>query len=447
LAAPSVGKVNLSLQKSLQTKARANILVSFADGTASALNQVSSRRFSSRGEQATAVYNALNAQAAISQKSVLEMLNSPRVFATKVQSFWISNQIFVEGADKNLIDSLASMDEISLIEEDQIIRLEEPKIADPSDVTILAEWGVDKIQSQQAWAIAGTGVGAIVGIIDTGARHTHEAIRDNFVGGTHAWYDPYGQVPNPTDGHGHGTHVTGTIAGILGLGVAPGAKWISCKGFTDSGSATTAGLIACGQFMACPHTYNGGSPDCTLAPHAVSNSWTLGASSGYDQVLTAWINANIIPVFANGNNGPTCSTTGYPAGSHLSISVGATTNTDAIASFSSRGPSSQGGGQAPDISAPGNAIVSAGIASDTARTTMSGTSMACPHAAGLVALLKSINPNANFTTIKNILESSADRNLVSSGQACAGIPDTSFPNYAFGFVRINALKAVQAIKT
>jgi len=197
--------------------------------------------------------------------------------------------------------------------------------------------------------------------------------------------------------------------------------------------------------MACPHTATGGNPDCSLKPDVVSNSWGGGyGQTWFDAVINAWHAVNIIPVFAQGNSGAACRTSNSPGDSNAGVlAVGATTSTDAIASFSSRGPSNFNT-QKPDISAPGNQIVSAGHVNDTARSTMSGTSMACPHVAGLIALLKSRNKNANYVTIKQILQDTADRNLLSSNQTCEGVPDTVFPNYTFGYGRINALKAVQA---
>jgi hypothetical protein len=71
--------------------------------------------------------------------------------------------------------------------------------------------------------------------------------------------------------------------------------------------------------------------------------------------------------------------------------------------------------------------------------------MACPHVAGLVAILKGKNPNASFDVIKANLQNNADRNLTSGGQTCQNIPDTQFPNYTFGFGRINAQRSAAAL--
>jgi subtilisin family serine protease len=76
---------------------------------------------------------------------------------------------------------------------------------------------------------------------------------------------------------------------------------------------------------------------------------------------------------------------------------------------------------------------------------MSGTSMACPHVAGLVGLLRSGNPNVSYANVKNILQNNADRNLSFSGQVCSGSSDSTWPNYTFGYGRVNALRSVNAL--
>jgi subtilisin family serine protease len=263
-----------------------------------------------------------------------------------------------------------------------------------------------------------------------------------------AWFNPYRPADaTPNDLHGHGTHVTGTIAGNNGIGVAPEAKWISCKGLNDQGSGTNANLIACFQYMACPHHHSGtgGGSDCTQAPHLVSNSWgSGGGNTAFNAALNTWHAADIWPVFAAGNSGPGCSSTGSPADSVSgTISVGATQESEAIASFSSRGPVRQTELN-PHISAPGQNVRSAGIASDTAYTTMSGTSMACPHAAGVLALMQAHTPSLAYGAAKTKLQDSANRTApVGTGATCGGVTDREWPNHIFGHGRIDAVAALQ----
>jgi subtilisin family serine protease len=443
-SAPSTSsKISPSLQTNLnlKSKTQVNIFVSLAQGTAEVLRKVSLQTYSSRSDRVTAVYNALNSHAAKSQKNILEFLAQPKFFANKVQSFWITNQIYVQGADASLIASLATFDEVSTIEEEQIVHLNEQPINSVGEESILAEANIEKVKAPEAWAAGFDGTGSVIGVIDTGARVTHEALQGSYRGSTHSWFNPYAQTATPADGHGHGTHVTGIVAGLqaTGIGVAPGAKWIACKGLNDQGSGTQAALISCGQFMTCPHTYAGQNPDCTAAPDAVTNSWGPVAAAFFQDVINAWRAAKIVPIFAQGASG-FCVASSPPAGV---IMVGATTADDGAATFSGGGPAGANGRITPDIVAPGQAIKSAGHTSDTAYVAFSGTSMAAPHVAGLVGILRGKNPGADFDEIYDTITSTAERNLKFSGRTCDGIPDDQFPNHSFGWGRIDCLAAVQ----
>jgi subtilisin family serine protease len=97
----------------------------------------------------------------------------------------------------------------------------------------------------------------------------------------------------------------------------------------------------------------------------------------------------------------------------------------------------------PDISAPGSDVRSAWHTGDTAYNTISGTSMACPHAAGTTALLLARNPNLSYAQVKSLLEEHADRNL-GSATTCGGTPPTARPNNIYGHGRINARAALAA---
>jgi bacillopeptidase F len=227
-SAPSTSsKVSPSLHITLKTKTHVNIFVSLTQGTAEVLDRVSVQKFASKSDRVTAVYNALNAHAAESQKYILEFLAQPKFFATHVQSFWITNQIYVQGADASLIASLANFDEVSRIDEEQIVHLNEQPISNSNgEESILAEANIEKVKAPEAWAAGFDGTGSVIGIIDTGARVTHEALHASYRGSTHSWFNPYAQTETPADGHGHGTHVTGIVAGsqASGIGVSPGAK-------------------------------------------------------------------------------------------------------------------------------------------------------------------------------------------------------------------------------
>lgn len=134
------------------------------------------------------------------------------------------------------------------------------------------EWGISKIAADKVWQTGNSGQNVLVGSIDTGVRYTHSSLHSNYVGAEkNGWYDPYAKSSEPNDQNGHGTHTMGTIAGSDGIGVAPGAKWLSCKGCKSNG-CTEKALLACGQYILCPTDTDGKNKDCSLAPHISSNT-------------------------------------------------------------------------------------------------------------------------------------------------------------------------------
>lgn len=142
----------------------------------------------------------------------------------------------------------------------------------------------------------------------------------------------------------------------FGIGSAPGAQWIACKGYKDDGSADLSAFTECGQFMVCPTDANGLNPDCTKTPHVTSNSWGVWPGTDYfEDILDVWHSVGIISMFSNGNEGLPCGDLLSPADSAKTMGIGATDMNDALAGFSSRGPSRYGVHK-PDVSAPGVGI-------------------------------------------------------------------------------------------
>lgn len=198
--------------------------------------------------------------------------------------------------------------------------------------------------------------------------------------------------------------------------------------------------------MTCPTTATGASKDCTKAPQIVSNSWGGGQDdSFYASTIKAWRSAGIIPVSANGNEGLAWKTANSPGDDANVIAVGATTLTDGLASFSSKGPSMTGLVK-PEISAPGQNVRSAWNTGTSAFNTISGTSMATPHVSGVIALMLSKRPALTYAHIKTAITGTADRTtLLSSGYTCGSTTDKTYPNNQYGYGRINALKAFNSV--
>jgi serine protease AprX len=233
---------------------------------------------------------------------------------------------------------------------------------------------------------------------------------------------------DPLDDNGHGSHCAGTIAGTT-YGVAPEAQILAVKVLSGSGSGSWQSVADGVQFVADYKDAKGKRVDVA--------SMSLGGGAPIQAVLrTAFDNAvklGVIFAIAAGNSGPSAKTIGTPGDQKDIVSVGATDINDNIASFSSRGPVVAYGDSyiKPDISAPGVNITSCWKGSATASNTISGTSMATPHVAGLMALIMQAKTGLKFEQMKSILETTA------LDLGAAGL-DTSF-----GWGRVQADKAVE----
>ncbi|MFF5368456.1 S8 family peptidase [Streptomyces sp. NPDC013187] len=232
-----------------------------------------------------------------------------------------------------------------------------------------APWGLDRID-QVSLPLSGTytypdsaGSGVTVYVIDTGVRITHQQISGRASHG----YDAVDGDNNASDGNGHGTHVATTIAGST-YGVAKKAKIVGVRVLNNSGSGTTAGVIAGIDWVTRNHS----------GPSVANMSLGGGASATLDTAVRNSIASGVTYAVAAGNSSTTASSSS-PARVAEAITVGATTSTDAKASYSNYG-------SALDIFAPGSSITAGWHTSDTATNTISGTSMATPHVAGAAAV-------------------------------------------------------------
>jgi subtilisin family serine protease len=392
------------------------------------------------------VYQQLTTVAEASQADLRASLDARGIDYT---SFWIANALLVEG-DRALVDELAGRTDVTSIEPNGSYPLIEPtKVELAPDAAISAiEWGVTNVNADQVWSDFGVfGEGVVVANIDTGVQSDHPALVAQYrgtVSGSHDynWFDPAGVCGGsaPCDNNGHGTHTMGTMVGDDGgtnqIGVAPEAQWIAAKG-CESNSCSSNSLLAAGQWMVAPTDSNGANPDPAMAPDVVNNSWGGGAGdTWYQATIDAWVSAGIFPMFAAGNAGSACGSASSPGDNPSAYAVGAYNINNTIASFSGRGPSGVDGDIKPDAAAPGVSIRSAfptdGYAS------LSGTSMASPHASGVVALLWAAVPTlrGDVAATRDVLDQSATD---ANDTQCGG---TAANNNVFGEGRLNALAAV-----
>jgi len=320
---------------------------------------------------------------------------------------------------------------------------------------------VAKVRAPDVWALGYTGQGIVVGGQDTGYDWEHPAIKGKYRGWTgfsadhnYNWHDAIhsgggscgADSPEPCDDNSHGTHTMGTMVGDDGggnqIGVAPGAKWIGCRNM-DQGNGTPATYSECFQWFIAPTDLSGQNPDSSKAPHVINNSWGCPEFEGCidPNVLKAVVEntraAGIAVVVSAGNSGPSCESVETPAAIYeASFTVGATFDSDLIATFSSRGPVTVDGSNRlkPDVTAPGVNVRSSVPGGGYA--TLDGTSMAGPHVAGQAALLISAQPElaGDVDSLEICIEETAFPRA--SGQNCGGIPFPEIPNHTYGWGRV-----------
>lgn len=441
------GKLFISNDRDLHL----NVILTLKNSTSSILDSLKMETFADRIDRINRITKMLKEFTTAAQTNVVNFLQAEQTLkGFTMETLWVTNQVIIWRADRELLHTLTmSFEEIEKIEDEKFIELDDPideiEFFDSRATgSNLKEhhWGVDDIDAPRVWQEGIKGSGVVVATIDTGVRYTHEALVDSFLG-DYGWYSPANKTTLPTDVNGHGTHTMGTIVGAtLNIGVSPGSKWMSCQG-CHKRSCSDINLLLCGQWMICPTKPDGSHADCSKAPHLVSNSW--GGSQGnpwFAGVVRAWQAIGIVPLFAAGNSGPKCGTVMSPGDYNDVISVGATTVNRTVSVFSSVGPTKRGDKMKPEIAAPGSKILSSSYRSDTGYALMSGTSMACPHAAGLTALVISQKPELTFAQLKAVLMDGTVP-TVSKGSNCGGVADDQFPNYHAGSGKINAIRTFQ----
>lgn len=255
-----------------------------------------------------------------------------------------------------------------------------------AEQTPVPSWGLDRVDAldtplddKYSWTNSGTG--AIVYVIDTGVYSAHSDFTGRVVSGYTAIADGRGTE----DCHGHGTHVAGTVAG-RNYGVAKTSTVVAVRVLDCTGSGYSSGVVAGINWVTANHP--GG-------PAVINMSLGGGANSAIDSAVNDAVNAGIVVVVAAGNSAAdACSYS--PARVPAAITIGATDIRDARASYSNFG-------SCVDMWAPGTQITSAWISGSSATNTISGTSMASPHVAGLAARVLSMNPALTPTDVNTRL--------------------------------------------
>ncbi len=434
------------------------------------------RQLKTKDEKATYVFNTLRQTANTTQVGLTAFLtqkNAPH------EGIFIVNAIKAEG-NQALINLLAQRPDVAHLMDNPTMHFEEPieRLGGTVSERMTIEWGIDMINADDVWALGYRGQGVTVGGQDTGYDWTHPALQSKYRGYSapsgsvdhnYNWHDaihsisPLSSTPDnpcgldspvPCDDNSHGTHTMGTMVGSDGdneIGVAPDANWCACRNM-ERGNGSPFTYLECFQWFMAPTDLNHQNPDPTKAPHVINNSWYCSEGEGCNPtnflVMELAVNnlrlAGTVVVVSAGNSGSGCgSVSNPPAFFENSFSVGATAINDTIAGFSSRGPVTVDGSNRlkPNVSAPGVGVRSSVPGGGYAG--FSGTSMAGPHVAGLVALIISANPDlaGQVDLIEEIIEQTAVPKT--TDQDCGNIPGTQVPNHTYGFGRVDALAAVE----
>lgn len=265
-----------------------------------------------------------------------------------------------------------------------------------AEQTPVPSWGLDRLDAlanplDNSYKYFSEGTGSTVYVIDTGVYSGHSDFSGRVVAGYSAIDDKRGSE----DCQGHGTHVAGTIAGTK-YGVAKSSRVVAIRVLDCTGSGYSSSVVAGINWAVASHP--GG-------PGVINLSLGGGANSAVDSAVADATAAGLVVVVAAGNDSAdACNFS--PARAPSAITIGATDKTDARAYYSNTG-------SCVDLYAPGSSITSAGIAGSTSTATMSGTSMASPHIAGLAARLMQAQPGITASGIRDRLTANATTGSVS----------------------------------
>ncbi len=286
--------------------------------------------------------------------------------------------------------ALARNSQVRTVEADQVYRADQTQ---PSPT-----YGLDRIDQRalplsSSFGYGVTGLGVTAYIVDTGLLSSH----NEFTGRVAAGYSVISDGRGTEDCNGHGTHVAGTTAGTT-YGVAKSATVVPVRVLGCDGSGSTSGIVTALDWVVANHPAG--------VPAVATMSLGGGASSTLDAAVDRAVDDGVTVVVAAGNSSADACTSS-PARAPRALTVGATTSTDARASYSNTGA-------CLDLFAPGTGITSAWYTGPTATNTISGTSMASPHVAGAVAALLESAPGSTPGTVAATITGTATPGVVSS---------------------------------
>lgn len=277
-------------------------------------------------------------------------------------------------------------------------------------VSVALDQSVPQIGAPEAWAAGFDGSGSRVCVIDTGIDLNHPDMAGQVVAS-----QSFVPGEGVADGHGHGTHVASTVAGLATAsggrykGVAPGTDLVIAKGLSNAGSGADSQIIAAMEWCAADQ-------DADVVSMSLGGASTDGTDPMSQAVNELTAETGALFVIAAGNTGPGASTVQAPGAADAALTVGAVDKSNLLASFSARGPRLANQALKPEITAPGVAIVAARSAGtafpgstpiDAFHTMASGTSMATPHVAGAAAILAQRHPDWDADELKPALVSTA----------------------------------------